>query len=76
MTAMAESTRTEALFLSHVQRSHSPSAELIRDAVTDTVNRFGADRCAELVAQEYGEHPDSAAGRMLWARTAIRLAFP
>jgi hypothetical protein len=76
MTAMADSTRTEALFLSNVQCSHAPSAELIRAAVADTVDRVGAEHCAELVAQEYGEHPDSAAGRMRWARSAIMLAFP
>jgi hypothetical protein len=43
--------------------------------VTDTVNRLGPARCAEVVAEEFGEHPDTALGRMLWARNAIRSAF-
>ena len=76
MTAMMDDFRTDALFASHVQRSQHPTEELIRAAVTDTVNRLGGARCAEMVAQEFGEHPDCALGRMLWARTAIRMAFP
>ncbi|GIF21491.1 hypothetical protein BJ973_005063 [Actinoplanes tereljensis] len=66
---------SDALFLSHVQRSQQLPAELIRAAVTDTVDRIGEQRCAELVAQEFGEHPDCAPGRMRWARTAVQLAF-
>ncbi|GAA2625508.1 hypothetical protein [Paractinoplanes durhamensis] len=75
MNAMIDAVRTEALFLSYVQRSQQPSADIIREAVTDTVHRLGEDRCAELVAQEFGEHPDCAPDRMRWARTAVRLAF-
>jgi hypothetical protein len=75
MNAVFDDPRTDALFVSHVQRSQEPTVELIRAAVTDTVNRLGGARCAELVAQEFGEHPDCAIGRMLWARSAIMLAF-
>jgi hypothetical protein len=75
MNAMADHLRTEALFVSHVQRSQHPTIELIRAVVTDTVNRLGEARCAELVAQEFGEHPDCALGRMRWARSAISAAF-
>ncbi|MFI5897434.1 hypothetical protein ACIA5D_45815 [Actinoplanes sp. NPDC051513] len=75
MTAMIDEVRTEALFVSDVQRSQEPTAELIREAVTAIVTRFGEARCAELVAQEFGEHPDCAPDRMRWARSAIRLAF-
>jgi hypothetical protein len=75
MNALAEAVRTDALFLSHIQVSQEPSPEVIRAAVTDAVHRFGEQRCAELVAQEFGEHPDCAIGRMRWARSAVRLAF-
>ena len=75
MNAMADYLRTEALFVSHVQCSQQPTVELIRAAVADTVNRLGEVGCAELVAQEFGEHPDCAIGRMLWARAAIQAAF-
>jgi hypothetical protein len=75
MTVVMTDVRTEALFASHLQRSQSPTPELIREAVTTTVHRLGEARCAELVAQEFGEHPDCAIGRMRWARSAVRLAF-
>lgn len=65
----------EALFVSDLQRSQQPTAELIRTEVSATVDRLGAGGCAELVAQEFGEHPDAAVGRMQWARRAVSSAF-
>ncbi len=67
--------RTEALFVSDVQRSQEPTPELIRTIVTAVVDRLGETGCAELVAQEFGEHPDCAPGRMRWARTQVERAF-
>jgi hypothetical protein len=75
MTALDYDVRSEALFVSNLQRSQHPTAELIRAAVSATVNRLGEIGCAELVAQEFGEHPDCAIGRMNWARHAVRDAF-
>jgi hypothetical protein len=75
MTALLDEVRTEALFVSDLQRSQDPTAELIRAAITATVDRLGEHGCAELVAQEFGEHPDCALGRMRWARRAVRHAF-
>jgi choline dehydrogenase-like flavoprotein len=71
----SDEVRTEALFVSDVQRSQEPSPELIRQTITTTVDRLGETGCAELVAQEFGEHPDCALGRMQWARTQVRQAF-
>jgi hypothetical protein len=73
---LSDDVCTEALFASDLQRSQRPSAELIRAAVTETVGRLGESGCAALVAQEFGEHPDCALGRMRWARAAVRQAFP
>jgi hypothetical protein len=75
MTAIDQHVRSEALFVSDLQRSQQPTPESIRRAVLDTVGRLGEAGCAELVAQEFGEHPDCALGRMRWARTAAQLAF-
>ncbi len=75
MTALIDDVRTEALFVSDLQRSQQPTAELIRAAVTATVDRHGRDGCAELVAPEFGEHPDCALGRMRGARRAVQTAF-
>jgi hypothetical protein len=75
MTALDHDLRSEALFVSQLQRSEHPTAELIRAAVTATMDRLGEAGCAELVAQEFGEHPDCAPGRMQWARHAVHDAF-
>ncbi len=75
MNAVLNDVMSEALFVSNVQRSQLPTPELIREAVIAVVDRLGEARCAELVAQEFGEHPDCAIGRMLWARSAVRSAF-
>ena len=75
MTVTTQDLRSEALFASYLQRSQQPTLESIRDVVLDTVGRLGEAGCAELVAQEFGEHPDCALGRMRWARTAVLSAF-
>jgi hypothetical protein len=75
MTVMMQDLRSEALFVSYLQSSHHPTPESIRKVVLDTVGRLGEAGCAELVAQEFGEHPDCALGRMRWARTAVLSAF-
>jgi choline dehydrogenase-like flavoprotein len=75
MTALDHDVHSEALFVSDVQRSQLPTPELIRAAVSATVDRLGKTGCAALVAQEFGEHPDCALGRMQWARHAVRAAF-
>jgi hypothetical protein len=71
----SDDVRIEALFVSHLQRSQDPTAESIRATVAATVDRLGPIGCAALVAQEFGEHPDCAPGRMQWARHAVRDAF-
>jgi hypothetical protein len=65
----------EALFVSDVQRSDAATALRVRTAVAESVRRHGSHGCAVLVAQEFGEHPDTAAGRMSWALTAVRSAY-
>jgi hypothetical protein len=77
MTAAVDvdDVRTEALFVSDVQRSQHPSAELVRATVSANLDRLGETGCAALVAQEFGEHPDCALGRMRWARYEVRRAF-
>jgi hypothetical protein len=68
--------RAEALFVTDLQRSECPSAEQVRDAILGAFHRHGGSRnCAALVAQEYGEHPETAVQRMQWARQVVREAF-
>jgi hypothetical protein len=60
--------RCEALFASALQPSDTPDAGMIAAAITSAVQRFGLRGCTELMAQEFGDHPDAAARRMCWAR--------
>jgi hypothetical protein len=59
--------RSEALFASPLQRSEDPTAEQVDLAIEQAVRRWGSRGCAALVAQEFGDHPDTAAPRMRWA---------
>jgi hypothetical protein len=67
--------RADALFASALQRSDDPSAAQVRQAITMVTGALGPAGCAGRVAQEYGEHPETAAARMRWARTAVASAF-
>ena len=67
--------RTDALFVSAVQRSDEPRAVQVREAVAAAVRRFGPQGCAERVAEEFGDHPDIAAALMRWARRQIVQVF-
>jgi hypothetical protein len=58
----------EALFASVLQRSDRPSPGQVRKAIAAAVRAYGDRGCAELVAQEFGDHPETAAERMRWAR--------
>ena len=60
--------RCEALFASALQPSDAPTADMIAEAITRTMQQFGTGGCAGQMAQEFGEHPDLAAERMRWAR--------
>ena len=67
--------RTDALFVSSLQRSDEPSAGQIRQSVAAAVRQFGSRGCAGRVAQEFGEHPELAAERLRWARQAVAAVF-
>ena len=66
--------RADALFVSALQRSDTPTAGQIRHAIDAAVAAFGGLGCAERVAQEFGDHPETAAARMRWARAAAGAA--
>ena len=71
-----ECVRAEALFVSDVQRSDPVTPDEVRAIVRRTVRRYGPLTLAAIVAQEYGEHPDTAVRRMSWALGTIREAYP
>ena len=63
--------RCEALFASAFQRSEAPSASLVAREISRTLGELGTEGCACRVAQEFGDHPESARDRMRWARQAV-----
>jgi hypothetical protein len=67
--------RADALFTSALQPSAEPSVTQIRQAIAEAIGRYGGRGCSARVAQAYGDHPDTAATRMRWARTAVTATF-
>ena len=67
--------RADALFASALQRSDQPSAAQVDQAIAAAVRAFGTRGCAARVAQAYGDHPETAAMRMRWARAMVTGTF-
>jgi hypothetical protein len=68
--ALNSAVRADALFASALQCSDEPTTWQVEQAIAVAIRAFGDLGCAARVAQEYGEHPEMAATRMRWARTA------
>jgi len=67
--------QADAIFASGLQRGDKPSAGQIRQAIAAAIRALGYLGCAERVAQEFGDHPDTAVIRMRWARSVAGEAF-
>ena len=63
--------RADALFASSLQRSDQPTVAQVHGAIAAALAAFGIRGCAAQVAQAYGEHPETAAPRMRWARATV-----
>ena len=63
--------RCQALFSSGLQPSDAPTADMLATAISRAVQRFGIRGCAGRMAQEFGDHPDTAGRRMRWVRQLI-----
>ena len=63
--------RCEALFASGLQRSDTPDADMVAEAISHAVRQFGTRGCAGRMAQEFGDHPEMAADRMRWVRQLV-----
>ncbi len=59
--------RCLALFASGLQPSDAPTAETVTHAINHAIRRLGVRGCIARMAQEFGDHPDTAATRMRWA---------
>ena len=65
----------DALFASMLQRSDGPSAGQVRKAAAAAMHAYGSRGCAERVALEFGDHPETAVVRMRWARGMVGEVF-
>jgi hypothetical protein len=63
--------QADALFASALQRSDELSVSQIQRAIAAALDGYGVTGCAGQVAQEFGDHPETAAVRMRWARAAV-----
>ena len=65
-----------ALFASSLQPSDRPDPAQVLAAITATFDALGDTGCAARVAQEFGDHPETAVPRMRWARSATSRREP
>jgi hypothetical protein len=63
--------RCAALFVSGLQRSDAPAADAVAEVIRRTVREFGIRGCASRMAQEFGDHPETACDRMQWVRQLV-----
>ena len=64
--------RAEALFTSRLATGSRPTYDTVEEAIRVAVRTHrGVRGCAVDVAGEYGDHPESAAPRMRWARHLV-----
>jgi hypothetical protein len=68
--------RIEAVFASALQASDKPTGQQIHLTITNMARAYGSRWCTARVAQEFGDHPDTAARRMAWARYMVAVTFP
>ena len=72
-----ECARAQALFVSDLQPHELPGVDQVRATIAAVIRRHGVRGCLAKVAEEYGEHPETAVARMRWAReTAERVYGP
>ena len=65
----------DALFVSVLQGAEKSDAGQIREAIAAAVRAYGSQGCAQRVAQEFGDHPETAVARMRWARAVAGEVF-
>lgn len=70
-----DAVRAEAIFVSALQPSDSYDMNKINELIVRAVREFGSRGCAGRVAQEFGDHPETAVVRMRWARRVVFESF-
>lgn len=68
--------RAEALFCSHTQPSDKPDRVQVAESIAAQIRVHGTRGCARQMAREFGDHPDTAVVRMVWARETVAAIYP
>jgi len=63
--------RADALFVSALQRSDEVTVSQVYQAIAVSLDAYGGAGCVGRVAQEFGDHPETAAARMRWAQATV-----
>jgi hypothetical protein len=75
-TEALTTARAQALFASDLSAHSHPTRQQVIDAIQRTVRTHGGTRgCVAEMAAAYGDHPETAAPRMHWARTVIESIY-
>jgi hypothetical protein len=65
-----------AVFASDLSAQDHPDPAAVSEAIKNTARAHGGlHGCAGEVAAAYGEHPETAAPRMRWARALVETSF-
>jgi hypothetical protein len=68
--------RATALFVSDLSSQSTPTAEEIDAQIRRAIARHGGVRgCTCELAEAYGNHPETAAQRMRWARQLVGATY-
>ena len=68
---MSTTTRARALFASSLRSCGHFDPAVVEQAIETTMRELGATGCLCALAQEYGDHPESALRRMRWALSVV-----
>ncbi len=67
MTRLTQTDVRRMIFASTLQQSDRPSADTVAAAVSLALADLGLAGCLDRIAEEFGDHPETACERMRWA---------
>ena len=64
-------TQAEALFASSLRPADHPPVSQVRAAIEASLRTLGIAGCVAVMAEEFGDHPETAVARMRWALSVV-----
>jgi hypothetical protein len=75
-TRLSTTARAQALFSSDLSATSSSTFAEVIAAIDRTLRTYGTSGCADRLAAEYGDHPETAVPRMRWALATAKITHP